>query len=525
MILEQIRVKNFRQYFGLQTIRFSKDRDKNVTIIHGDNGAGKTTFLNMLLWGLYGKINLPKPEAIISEKAEAEAIEGGEIEVFIEIRFRDGACDYTILRALIGKKHDGKVVAGVPSIIVTMIDEKGKTIKPGNPQNTIDEIMPKEMSSYFFFDGEKIDNLSKESSADDIKEAIKTIMGLKVLERAQDHLNDVRKIFAEEIKAANNGDLAKLISQLEETEKRLINLKVHIGENNKNRRAAVQQKIEIEAKLREAEETHLLQGERDRLENDLAEIQKTIKIIDQEVKAQCSKRGYLAFSQPILEKTQNILADKREKGEIPAGIKQQFVQDLLQRKRCICGMDLVPGTDHHKNVSLWLNQAGTKELENKFTEMTAGVSVMIQYRADLFSELKRLRTERDKHIYRQQNIKEQLDEISSKLKDKESEEVRGLERRRQELDDTIRDCDIKAGEYSAELKIIEGQMQKIQTDIKKNESLEAKTILAKKRMEACQDAAYIMQRIHEGAAYKTKNNLQKRINEVYSHFPSQRIYS
>ena len=170
------------------------------------------------------------------------------------------------------------------------------------------------------------------------------------------------------------------------------------------------------------------------------------------------------------------------------------------------------------NVAAWLDQAGSKELEDKFTEMTAGANVMVQYREDLFARLKKLRGERDKHINRQENIKEQLDEISSKLKGKESEEVRGLERRRQELDDIIRDCDVKAGEYSNESKRIEKHMQNIQDDIKKNEALEAKTALAKKRMEACQDAAYIIQRIHEGAAIKTKNNLQKKINEVYSHF-------
>ena len=50
MILQEIRLSNFRCFHGEAHIRFSSDPEKNVTIIYAENGVGKTTLLNELLW-------------------------------------------------------------------------------------------------------------------------------------------------------------------------------------------------------------------------------------------------------------------------------------------------------------------------------------------------------------------------------------------------------------------------------------------------------------------------------------------
>ena len=54
MILESMTLENFRVFQGRQKIVFSKNPDKNVTIIHAENGFGKTTILKALHWGFYG---------------------------------------------------------------------------------------------------------------------------------------------------------------------------------------------------------------------------------------------------------------------------------------------------------------------------------------------------------------------------------------------------------------------------------------------------------------------------------------
>lgn len=44
MLLKSITLKDFRNFIGTQTVTFSDDSEKNVTVIMGENGAGKTTF-------------------------------------------------------------------------------------------------------------------------------------------------------------------------------------------------------------------------------------------------------------------------------------------------------------------------------------------------------------------------------------------------------------------------------------------------------------------------------------------------
>ena len=44
MQIKSIHLKDFRQFYGEQKIEFATDADKNVTLIHAENGVGKTTY-------------------------------------------------------------------------------------------------------------------------------------------------------------------------------------------------------------------------------------------------------------------------------------------------------------------------------------------------------------------------------------------------------------------------------------------------------------------------------------------------
>lgn len=56
MIIRSITLSNYRLYEGDNTIYFSTTDDKNICLISGENGFGKTTFLHSLIWCLYGRL-------------------------------------------------------------------------------------------------------------------------------------------------------------------------------------------------------------------------------------------------------------------------------------------------------------------------------------------------------------------------------------------------------------------------------------------------------------------------------------
>ena len=55
MYIDSIILNNYRIYKGMNTISFPQESGKNIFIVSGDNGFGKTTFLTSLVWCLYGK--------------------------------------------------------------------------------------------------------------------------------------------------------------------------------------------------------------------------------------------------------------------------------------------------------------------------------------------------------------------------------------------------------------------------------------------------------------------------------------
>ena len=56
MRIEKIKLENFRIYRGVNEVDLRSNSSKNISLIAGKNGYGKTTFLTSLIWCFYGKL-------------------------------------------------------------------------------------------------------------------------------------------------------------------------------------------------------------------------------------------------------------------------------------------------------------------------------------------------------------------------------------------------------------------------------------------------------------------------------------
>ena len=54
MFIKTIELNNYRIYYHKNSISFDSSDGKNISIVSGYNGFGKTTFLTSLVWCLYG---------------------------------------------------------------------------------------------------------------------------------------------------------------------------------------------------------------------------------------------------------------------------------------------------------------------------------------------------------------------------------------------------------------------------------------------------------------------------------------
>ncbi|MBK6751647.1 MAG: AAA family ATPase [Acidobacteria bacterium] len=83
MIIRKISLENFRQFYGTQELDFSTSTEKNVTLIHAENGFGKTTLLNAVLWTFFHQTTtkFEKPDEIVNYEAVRERTKYAKVSV------------------------------------------------------------------------------------------------------------------------------------------------------------------------------------------------------------------------------------------------------------------------------------------------------------------------------------------------------------------------------------------------------------------------------------------------------------
>ena len=207
-------------YKGEQIIDFPQHETQNVMLLFGDNMRGKTSFLNAIRWGFYGKAlarhlrEIPRINLVNSD-----AISEGDWSMTVTLLFEHDNKGYELKRRI--DKRDNVTQprnhADFKEDIGLRIN--GEPINGDLIENEINQVMPSEISRFFLFDGELLqeyENLLIEESTqgEKIKERIEAILGVPALINArndlQSLLNDARK---QQRKDAQNIEEGKGYSQ------------------------------------------------------------------------------------------------------------------------------------------------------------------------------------------------------------------------------------------------------------------------------------------------------------------------
>ena len=97
MLLESIKLENFRQ-FRNESIDFAQGQNgKNVTIIIGENGTGKTTFAQAFFWCMYGETEF-SDKNMLNKIVASNLNPSQKAIVRVELRLKHGNVSYTLIR-------------------------------------------------------------------------------------------------------------------------------------------------------------------------------------------------------------------------------------------------------------------------------------------------------------------------------------------------------------------------------------------------------------------------------------------
>jgi DNA sulfur modification protein DndD len=527
MELRALEVENFRQFYGTQRLEFATG-DRNVTVVHGSNGSGKTTLLNSFLWLFYDEITLPQPDQVASERALAEAEPGDLVTTRVRLVFTHEGSRYEAERVTEFEKRDDNDLSGteaVSEVTLEYTDDRGNTKRRKNPETALKQIMPERLREIFFFDGETIDQLSAIGEQEKIQEAIRKIMGLEILERAKRHLDEVQGRFEDEMQEHGSEELSDLVEERNRKKTIRSSREEELSEF-KNSKEKTRGEIEdIDDRLATLEDSRELQERREDLKQELAETEDDIEAIDTDLAEVISSDGYLPFALPAVTETAEMLREKRQKGEIPSEIKGHFVDDLLDLGECICGRPLESGTVHYENVEEWKGKAGSSELEQAALNIAGRFSEMGEDEEALFGEIESLLERRRNKVDRKREYEEEIDEISDKLTDKDTEDVRELEERRQDLEDNITDYDQEIGSLRTKIEKLDDKIEELNDEISEARQKNQKAETARRR---AQTAAYLHDRIetlHADYQDQVRQDVNQRVNDIFQEIISKDYYA
>lgn len=230
MHFSEIELYNFGIYKGKHDIELIDQRKKkNITLVGGMNGRGKTTILDAIFLCLYGRKSI---EYIVGKKEAYNKV--------LKDRINKSADDKTthVKITMVMDDDEGTIISITRTwsqtdnkITTDLIVEKNgieDTYLSENWEYYVEELIPYGIAKFFFFDNEKISQIADDDAFDKIKDSIKSVMGVTTVETLCSHIEKIRKDKNASLKKSSATALTKeseeLSTAIEECETKIRNL-------------------------------------------------------------------------------------------------------------------------------------------------------------------------------------------------------------------------------------------------------------------------------------------------------------
>ncbi len=267
MIIKKLTMHNFGVYADTNVMEFTGN--KPVVLIGGMNGRGKTTILEAVLLSLYGSNSFAYSESKYQSYGQYLKSyvnkKDGTLESFVEILFSMDSSEEEVYQ--VHREWDAKGQRVHEKIWVKKNGEDSAFLTENWPM-FVESILPSALSNFFFFDGEKIAELAVEDTSIQMKESIKAMLGISVLDVLD---TDIGKLVSKiGKKISNNQDLRKLEELRNEKEAaieelRMFDEEIAELEQKKDRLTAELEKLNSEYQVKGGdivEQKHELMQER-----------------------------------------------------------------------------------------------------------------------------------------------------------------------------------------------------------------------------------------------------------------------
>ena len=382
MKILRARFENFRLLRNLD-LDFSLSSERRLTVIRAENESGKTTILNGLQWGLYGDEALPeRGRGYRLHPIDWNTADGNHVPISVEIDFetvvpqRAGAESierYRIIRSVHETLEGQEWDRGTSTTrLFHLGDSGGEPID--YPEAQIKEELPLELREVFFTDGDRALSFieaATNTKRDRVQKAIRSLLGLDVIEEALRHVNKAGSEVNKRAKeSAANETVSQVASLLEGIAEQSADLEKKITDAQAQSLAFEERIIDLQKSIDNA----LVKGNKEQLIAERNQTHSQLQQIDKELAEANRDHSMLLrglplardLIAPVLEKSLRKLNELREQGKIPNSTIP-VLEERLQATVCICGESLKEDDvdSLHRREHIW----GIIEESRKATEL------------------------------------------------------------------------------------------------------------------------------------------------------------
>ena len=524
MYIKEIELNNFRIYKGINRISLAPKDEKNIVIVSGQNGFGKTTFLMSLVWCLYGK-NMEQVDAMykkeiddkgnytkyITDSMNRKAVKEGEMEFSVTISFvgvnvQNVLCNVVVKRSynIFGTTDKIEVfISGQPQELIENLSQDNQK---GEEIFIRDFILPIAIAKFFFFDAEKITSLAEINQKDQrrqLSKAYSEVLGIQKYETLKDNLED--KLDEYRKKSAKKEDKQKL-NQLEadikNTDIEIENCEIKIKELKDKINQKKHESDEISLKLVKAgdkmslEELTKLRGEKSSLEQKKNALQEQLKGTFDFIPFALAGETLANVAEQI--ESERLLSEQKYKQDDVKEKITRIRQDIeLEKPNSKVVFDRIQICDFYEQQ---IERLVKKYFYSDFQEIDEDLKTLHDFSANQTNEIKQLISSvKNNFKYQFENlnneysyVKNQLDSINRKIRDAEKNAQDGhiadLRDKKEILDQKISEKEQEIGSLN----------QKIE---------DLKEVLKKHR----QDQTAIRKQIDDSAQYSEKEQKTKQL--------------
>jgi DNA sulfur modification protein DndD len=520
MKLNYLQLCNFRQFYGkTPQIKFASGA-RNTTVIYGNNGAGKTSILNAFTWVLYEKFTaaFALPELLINQRSLLEAAPEKAVECWVELQFERDRQIYQLKRKCYATRNTQNEVSYTQaSLFMLVAGDDGRWYPPlESPEDIINRILPASLHQYFFFDGERIDGFFRQNHNSTIAEDTKELLGVKVLDRGIEHLKKAKRSLQEELAELGDAQTKQLLREQIKIEQDLEAIKKLISKITKEVTELEQRKANLSRQLLEISGANEIQKLKLKLVKQQKLIKQNLVQSKKELKKLLSQDSYVVFLPEIGDRFLDLLQTLRDRGQLSSGLKPEFIQQLLDRQRCLCGEILNPETEAYSNVKSWLEKAKLKNSEESAIRLETQVNTIKSQANNFWQQLDRQQTEIKQQYLELNRLETETEQANKQLNNYPNRDSQQLQQNIEAIEDQIKSLVLEQGENQQQQSDRTKQLEQLNQQIARHQQTENQQKLAQTRITVTEEAIARLHEVRTRLEQQFRVALEQKVQEIFS---------